>query len=102
MLWALAAGLIVLFAGTIPFGLGWIGGGDVKLVAACACTLAWTQIVPLLVYTALVGGAVALVALLLRRFGRVSSPKVPYAVAIAGGVAWLALGSTLFPSIRIV
>lgn len=102
LLLAAAAGALVLVVGTLPFSLGWVGGGDVKLFAACACTLAWSQIVPLLLYTALLGGAVALVALVMRRFGRATTKTVPFAVAMAGGVVWLALGSTLVPAIRIL
>ena len=97
------AGALVLIVGTLPFSLGWIGGGDVKLVAACACALDWTQIVPLLLYTALAGGAVALALFALRRFGKHTGPfEMPYAVAIAAGVAWLSLASTVLPVLRIV
>lgn len=100
---AVSAGLAVLVLGTLPFGMGWIGGGDVKLVAACACALEWWQILPLFVYTALAGGALGLVVIALRRSGKLRSPaELPYAVAIAAGVGWLTLGSTLVPSIRIL
>jgi len=100
---AVAAGALVLVVGTLPFSLGWIGGGDVKLVAACACALEWTQVVPLLLYTALAGGLLALVLFALRRMGRFSGPaEMPYAVAIAAGVLWLGLASTVLPAVRIL
>ena len=103
LLVAVAVGALVLVVGTLPFSLGWIGGGDVKLVAACACALEWTQVVPLLIYTALAGGLLALVLFALRRLGKLSGPvEMPYAVAIAAGVAWLGLESTVLPALRIV
>jgi len=121
---ALAAGSILLVLGTIPFGLGLIGGGDVKLLAACACVLGLTYVLPLVVYTALSGGLLALCVaaftgelrnVLSRAGGRVapslvpgvagvapSRTRLPYAVAIAGGVTWLLLGDTLLPVLNIL
>lgn len=95
--------MLVLAAGTLPFGWGWIGGGDVKLLAACALVLGFAQLVPFALYTALAGGAMALAAILLRRLARQTEPvKLPYAVAIAGGAAWLGLAATIVPTMRIL
>ena len=89
--------------GTLPFSLGAIGGGDVKLLAACACVFGLSAIVPLVLYTAVIGGVVALLALAWRK----SQPEpqrvvVPYAVAIAGAVLWLSLADTYFPKLRVM
>ena len=80
-----------------------LGGGDVKLIAACGCVFGLTELLPLVLYTAITGGAVALVFLLARRVGRLDlKVKIPYAVAITGGVAWLSLADTAFPHLRLV
>jgi len=118
-----AVGFAVLAAGTIPFGLGLLGGGDLKLLAACSCVLGLPYVLPLLAYTALIGGVMALGvaavtgelrAILTRVVGRVvpalvpggvappSRTRLPYAVAIAGGVIWLVLGNTLLPALTVI
>jgi len=100
---AVAAGVLVLIVGTLPFALGALGGGDVKLLAACACVFGLGELLPLVAYTALIGGAVALVFLLARRVtGRKETVRLPYAVAIAGGVLWLTLADTAIPQLKIV
>ena len=100
---AVVAGIVVFVLGSIPFSMGIIGGGDVKLLAACACVFGLAQILPLVLYTALIGGAVGVVALLLRRLGRIDkAARLPYAVAITGGVAWLELSLTLLPKLKLV
>jgi prepilin peptidase CpaA len=118
------AGVVVLVLGTIPFGLGLIGGGDVKLLAACACVFGLSHVVPLVIYTALLGGVFALCVAaftgefraIVSRAGRTVVPslapaapasepsrtRLPYAVAIAGGVTWLLLGDTLLPALKII
>lgn len=98
-----ALAVLALFAvGLLLFALGWMGGGDVKLLTAFA---AWTGLsgLPLfLTGVALAGGALALLLLLARsglklagraaqdmpRLFRPGAP-LPYAVAIAaGGLFW--------------
>jgi prepilin peptidase CpaA len=124
LLSAVLAGLLVLVIGMLPFSFGWLGGGDVKLLAACACVFGMAQIVPLAVYTALTGGVLALVvaalsresATIFRNVGRrlravagtgvtipseTSATRLPYAVAITCAVSWIALGNLLVPGIRL-
>ena len=89
-----AATLAVAFA---FFAFGWIGGGDAKLIAA---TVLWTGLdllLQYLIYAALLGGALTLVILLLRRYPlpprlasqawleRLHDAKtgVPYGIALA-------------------
>ncbi|MFN3370481.1 MAG: prepilin peptidase [Sphingomonadaceae bacterium] len=98
-----ALALLAMFAvGLLLFALGWMGGGDVKLLTAFA---AWTGLkgLPLfLTGVALAGGVLALVLIgtrsALKAAGRApeTMPKLfrpdapmPYAVAIAaGGIFW--------------
>lgn len=94
---------MVLVVGTLPFSIGVIGGGDVKLLAACAFVFGLAQLLPLVLYTALIGGVIGLIAMLLRRLGKMTrETRLPYAVAIMGGVVWLALSETLLPKLKIV
>lgn len=106
---ALGCALATLVVGLLFQSAGVVGGGDVKLLAAVAAFSGWALFRELLIWTALVGGAVALLVLayyrallpLLRevassafdflRFGFARNPvqgeghKVPYATIIACG-----------------
>lgn len=75
---ALAAAVFAAFAGL--FALGWMGGGDVKMIGALALWLPLVQLGPMLMLTAVAGGLVTLATLAWSRGGR---PEVPYGVAIA-------------------
>ena len=116
------AGVMVLGFGA--FSLGWLGGGDVKLLAAAAAMLGLPDAVPFLAYTAIGGGALALciaaaagrlpavvrsVALVLRPFAfkgtvavaPVDALTMPYACAIAFGAVAVALSHTAAPFLRL-
>jgi prepilin peptidase CpaA len=106
---ALVCALVTLLIGLLFQTFGVLGGGDVKLLAAVAAFSGWILFRELLIWTALVGGAVALIVLayhralvpLLKeiaasffdfaRWGFARNPvqgeghKVPYATIIAGG-----------------
>lgn len=95
----LVAGVALLAAGIAMFALRWIGGGDAKLMAAASVWLGWSAILPFLLWTAVVGGALAVTLLLVRKLSlwlpafapawlrRLVTPgeNVPYGVAIAAG-----------------
>jgi prepilin peptidase CpaA len=95
----LVVGMAALVLGVAMFAAGWIGGGDAKLFAAAALWLGWPAVGPLLVWTAIAGGALAVGLLAARKatspfvvrgpvwVGRLLEPKgdVPYGVAIAFG-----------------
>lgn len=88
------------------FALGWIGGGDAKLIAATTLWFGFGSILPYLVYASLLGGALTLLLLSVRRWplppqlkqvawiDRLHDSKtgVPYGIALA------AAGLLVFPS----
>lgn len=94
------AGLVALLAGMAMFALGWVGGGDAKLLAACCLWFGWPGSRDFLLDTALAGGGFAVLLITLRGqmvraflppiggwAGRVIAPgaPAPYGVAIALG-----------------
>lgn len=87
---ALAGGVFVLLA--IPFFLGMMGGGDVKLAAAIALWFSPAATVRFLVIMSLAGGLLTLVVVAVHRLrSKEGRPEIPYGVAIAiGGLAILA------------
>ena len=76
---AIAAGILAV--GIVFFAFGWMGGGDVKLLAATALWLGLDHTPAFLVYTALFGAALTLAVLRLRLVG---------APAFLGGRPWIA------------
>lgn len=98
---ATAIAALILLVGIALFCCGFMGGGDVKLLAAVALWAGPGAVVELLLLMAVAGGVIALamtlarttaVHLLLYRCGAgglasaAAEGKVPYAVAIAIGV----------------
>lgn len=61
-----AAGLAVLAVSMGLFGMGWIGGGDAKFVAAIALWIGWNDLLAYLLIAALAGGALTLLLLFFR------------------------------------
>jgi prepilin peptidase CpaA len=93
-------GLIMLMVAITMFALRWLGGGDAKLLAAVAPWLGLSGLPAFLMFTALAGGALALLLIALRSawvrpfaiggppwFDRLAQPggATPYGVAIAVG-----------------
>src|SRR5271165_1352592 len=54
---------VVLIVGMSAFSLGWLGGGDVKLLAAGAGALGYPDAIGFLLYTAIGGGLIGVIAL---------------------------------------
>ncbi|MGB8842036.1 MAG: prepilin peptidase [Aliidongia sp.] len=97
--WALLAAITLFAIGIGLFALGWLGGGDVKLISATALLIGGPDTPRFLFIMSLIGSALALALLIhlkFERFNRVTSPtltgpppptsdhaKVPYAVAVA-------------------
>ena len=121
---AIATFAAVLLLGFGAFSCGWLGGGDVKLLASGAAVLGFPDAVPFLFYTAVGGGVLALVvaaatgrllsvlrtcALVLRPFAFKGTVAVapanpmtlPYACAIAIGAIAVALSHTAAPFLRL-
>ena len=101
----------ILAVGTVMFGRGWMGGGDIKLLAAAALWFNLDSGWKLLVAIAIAGGIEALVIIILRRLPWSETLRIkvlllqrrgpiPYGIAIALGVAlmgwWLRIWNTPF------
>jgi prepilin peptidase CpaA len=85
---AVAGAVFAFFAAA--FALGFMGGGDVKLLAAVALWLPPAAVVALLVVMSIAGGALTLVFALRHRLARRTEKlEIPYGVAIAFGGLWL-------------
>ena len=120
----LAAYVALLAVGTIPFSRGWIGGGDVKLIAAGAVCAGWPGLASFLLITSVAGGALAVIELVRARrlqfalmqlataayvggLGRgvILEPerrRLPYALAIVTGALYLLASETFAPWLQLV
>jgi prepilin peptidase CpaA len=107
---SLIAAAILFLLLLVIYQRGWIGGGDVKLLVALAIGLPLTGVIELLTMTALAGGVLALVHLMMRllpypklapagsslvrrvyaieRWRHLRRAPLPYGVAIACGGIW--------------
>jgi prepilin peptidase CpaA len=107
---SLVAATILLVLLTVIYQRRWIGGGDVKLLVALAIGLPLIGVIQLLTITALAGGVLALVHLMMRllpypklapagssfvrrvyaieRWRNLRHAPLPYGVAIACGGIW--------------
>jgi prepilin peptidase CpaA len=107
---SLIAATILLMLLLVIYQRGWIGGGDVKLLVALAVGLPMMGVIQLLTITALAGGILALVHLMMRilpyprlapagsslvrrvyaveRWRHLRRAPLPYGVAIACGGIW--------------
>jgi prepilin peptidase CpaA len=74
-LWSLAAAALVFVGAALIWYLGALGGGDVKLLAACALLPSPAAVPVLLVMTALAGGLLALIYLAARRVAPVMAQR---------------------------
>lgn len=95
--WSALGAVVVLVIAFAFFAFGWIGGGDAKLVAATSLWVGLGLMLQYLIYAALLGGALTLIILALRRYpipswlarhkwiDRLHDNKsgVPYGIALA-------------------
>ena len=95
---AIALGSLAIFAGL--FALGWMGGGDVKLLTALALWIQPYWFAQLIVVMAIAGGVLTVI------FGawhiaarRSDKPAIPYGIAISGAGLWT-LASQYVPSLQ--
>jgi prepilin peptidase CpaA len=94
----------ILGIGTLLFVHGWMGGGDIKLLAACSLWFDLDQGWKMLVAVAIAGGLETLLIMLLRALPWPSSTRrrlpvlrreedIPYGLAIVAGVALIGLAA---------
>lgn len=97
--WHAAAGATVLVVAFACFAFGWIGGGDAKIAASAALWFGFAHLLDYLVAASIVGGALTLIVLQLRRWPmpaflvsqdwlvRLHDKRtgIPYGVALAAG-----------------
>lgn len=89
---AIQIGIAIATFGVLAglFAIGWMGGGDVKLLAALALWITPSNFVTLLLVMALVGGVLTLITgslhVMRRQKDRIA---VPYGVAISAGGLWV-------------
>ena len=83
---ALLAMVVLLAVGMLLWRAGLFGAGDAKLLAAVGPYVGLTGVLPVLLYTLLAGGVVALVASLWRHARQWIAPTVP-AAAYPSGLA---------------
>ncbi len=77
--------------------LGWLGGGDVKLLGALALWLTPLVFLDFLLAMAIFGGAIAIIFVIRRKIWRPETTgSLPYGVAITAGGLWV-LGWTYLP-----
>ncbi|WP_426442443.1 A24 family peptidase [Bradyrhizobium genosp. P] len=110
---SLIAAAILFLLLLVIYARGWIGGGDIKLLVALAVGLPLTGVIHLLTGTALAGGVLAMVHLMMRnlpyprlapagsslvrrvyaveRWRHLRHAPLPYGVAIACGGVWAVL-----------
>ena len=90
---------LLLALGTPLFAAGWLGGGDVKLLASLGLWANFAVILPLIACILIGGGVLAALSLAVRG-GRAArrAKGIPYGVAIAVGAAIVLLQPTLFES----
>jgi prepilin peptidase CpaA len=97
--WMGAAGIMlgVFVLGYGIFAMRWMGGGDIKLLTVCALWAGPERIMDFLLITAILGGALGLVLIVVRKYIPMALPKLagklprilqpdqplPYGLAIA-------------------
>jgi prepilin peptidase CpaA len=116
---AIAVMAVMTLLGTLVYSRGGIGGGDIKLAIAASGLLSYPLLVPFLLYTAIAGGALAVLYLAFRPGSRPSLSRavvlaagglqgisakretLPYALAFAIGAILVALSQSVAPFLRI-
>jgi prepilin peptidase CpaA len=118
---SVGSAILVLLAGSFIFGLGWLGGGDIKLLAAGAAAIGLPSFLLVLLYVASAGGVIgAVYALREHRLRTIvtnialcavagtniapaaASRRVPYALAICAGASLYAASESFAPWLRFV
>ena len=104
--WHVAAGLVMLAIGIGMFAMGWLGGGDAKLMAAAALWFGFEFLHEYLLLATVFGGLLALAVVSFRKHELPPWPRIPAWVerlhtkggGIPYGVALAASALCLYPS----
>ena len=96
--WHLGAFALVLSCTITMFALGWMGGGDAKLIAVASLWVGFENLLMFLAQVAALGGVLAIAILAYRAYPLAALPipdwaarlhksggGIPYGIAIAGG-----------------
>jgi prepilin peptidase CpaA len=94
VLWSLGGAVAGLLAFIIFYALGGMGGGDIKLMAACGSVIGLRGMPVALVLAAIIGAVVAVVTLTFGWLRRKRTETIPYAPAIVAGSLLALLGRT--------
>jgi prepilin peptidase CpaA len=66
------------------FLFGWMGGGDVKMIAALSFWFPWDALVRMLIAMSLIGGVITIILMIERKLRKNPAEiEIPYGVAIA-------------------
>jgi prepilin peptidase CpaA len=76
----LLAGLLVFVVAALCWRRHWLGGGDVKLIAAAAITVPPSTVIPFIVAVSLAGSVLALLYLIGRRLVRAPAHERPHSL----------------------
>ena len=104
--WHIIAGLVTFVVAAMLFSANIIGGGDAKMLAACAVWIGWDRLMEFAVITAFAGGALVIAMKVWVFFADhkdsggmawaknflSKKPQLPYGIAIAAG------GIIVFPA----
>lgn len=106
---SIAAALLVLTIGIGMFAMGWLGGGDAKLLSVAALWVGFDNLLVYFTQVAILGGVLAVLILVYRRLpaGALPGPDwalrlhqqgsgIPYGLAIAGAALWIYPHTTWF------
>lgn len=93
VLWSLGGAWAGLLAFLVFYALGGMGGGDVKLMAACGSLIGLRGLPVALVLAAAMGGIIAVATVLFARLRSKTAETIPYAPAIVAGSLLALLGT---------
>jgi prepilin peptidase CpaA len=81
------------------FSLGWMGGGDVKLLSALALWIHPLWFLQLLVWMSIAGGVLTIIIFAEHKFrNRQQKIKIPYGVAISAAGIWV-IATQVWPAL---
>ena len=84
--WSAMVAVIIFIISAFFFARGWLGGGDVKLIAVSSLLIGYRDTYQFLVYMALAGGLLSIVLLaakMMRLNNKNQKSTVPYGIAIS-------------------